>query len=122
MPKPVHFEIYVDDAERAIKFYTGLFGWKAEKWDTPKDYWLVTTGEDNEPGINGAIMKRPDPAASGANYINVPSVDEYTEKAVTGGGTVLMPKMTIPGVGYAAVCGDTEGNAFGLFQDDPSAG
>ena len=35
---------------------------------------------------------------------------------------MLMPKVAIPGSGYAAVCRDSEGNAFGLFQNDPAAG
>ena len=53
--------------------------------------------------------------------MGVSSVDDYTAKIEAAGGTVVMPKMAIPGVGYAAACLDTEGNPFGLFQDDPSA-
>jgi len=121
MPRPVHFEIHADDTERASRFYSTVFGWNIHKWDGPEEYWLATTGEDGEPGINGAIMERPDPAVAGMNYIGVDSVDEFTEKVVAGGGKVVMPKMAIPGVGYAAACSDTEGNHFGLFQDDPSA-
>ena len=121
MPRPVHFEIHADDVQRAVKFYGDLFGWKIENWGGPADYWLVTTGDDNEPGINGAIMKRPDPEAAGVNYINVESIDQFTEKAERSGGSVVMPKMPIPGIGYAAVCKDTEGNPFGLFQDDSAA-
>ena len=121
MPRPVHFEIHADDVQRAIKFYSDLFGWKIENWGGPMEYWLVTTGDDNEPGINGAIMKRPDPGATGVNYINVESIDEFTEKIKPTGGSIVMPKMPIPGIGYAAVCRDTEGNSFGLFQGDPAA-
>ena len=121
MPRPVHFKIYADDTERATHFYRTVFGWNINKWGGPEEYWLATTGEDGEPGINGAIMKRPDPAVAGMNYISVDSVDEFTEKVVAGGGKVVMPKMAVPGVGYAAACSDTEGNPFGLFQDDPSA-
>jgi predicted enzyme related to lactoylglutathione lyase len=118
----VHFEIYADDAERAIKFYGDLFGWKIEGWGGPEEYWLITTGDDGEPGINGAIMKRPDPAAAGIHYVDVPSVDEFVRKAVAGGGSLSMPKVAVTGIGYAAVCRDSEGNAFGLFQNDPAAG
>lgn len=50
------FEIPADDPGRAAKFYDDVFGWKVKKWDGPVDYWLVTTGEDEEPGINGAII------------------------------------------------------------------
>ncbi|MFY9638587.1 MAG: VOC family protein, partial [Methanobacterium sp.] len=52
----IWFEIPADDPGRAAKFYENVFGWKVEKWEGPFDYWLVTTGEAEEPGIDGAIM------------------------------------------------------------------
>lgn len=61
MPKVTHFEIYADDLKRAIKFYKNVFGWEAKKWDGPMDYWMITTDSDKEPGINGAVMERPEP-------------------------------------------------------------
>ncbi len=122
MPKVVHFEIYADEIDRAVGFYADVFGWQFQTWEgAPVDYRLAVTGPDDQPGINGAIMARPDPSAAGVNYIDVPSIDEYTKKVVAQGGSVVMQKMAIPGVGYAAVCNDTEGNSFGLFQSDPSA-
>ena len=36
------------------------------------------------------------------------------------GGVLLEGPMPIPGVGYLAYCRDTEGNVFGLMQDDPN--
>ena len=120
MPRVIHFELGVDDPERAIKFYQAVFGWKIEKWDGPDDYWLVTTGEESQPGINGALMRRINSETT-INIIDVPSVDEFVDKIVKSGGKVLQPKITVPGVGYAAYCIDTEGNRFGLMQSDPSA-
>ena len=32
MPRVVHFEFYVDDPERAVKFYEEVFGWKITRW------------------------------------------------------------------------------------------
>lgn len=32
-----------------------------------------------------------------------------------------MPKTAIPGIGYHAYCQDTEGNVFGIMEEDPSA-
>ena len=58
MPRVVHFEIGADDPQRAIAFYEKTFGWKTTKWDGPMDYWLVTTGDEGEPGIDGAIQPR----------------------------------------------------------------
>ena len=37
------------------------------------------------------------------------------------GGTIALPKMPIPGMGWLAYCKDTEGNIFGMMQSDPNA-
>ena len=57
MPRVTHFEIPADDPERAADFYRKVFGWEIKKWDGPVDYWLVTTGSADEPGIDGGIAK-----------------------------------------------------------------
>jgi predicted enzyme related to lactoylglutathione lyase len=121
MPRPIHFEIHADDPMRAVEFYKSIFGWKIEKWEGPEDYWLVTTGEVTQPGINGGIMKRRHPDGRVYNSIEVSSVDEYVSKVVANGGQVVVPKMPIPGVGYLAYCVDTEGIVFGITQFDRNA-
>lgn len=121
MNRVVHFDISADDPERAIKFYTDVFGWKVQKWEGPMDYWMVTTGPEAEPGIDGGIAKRKTPSETTTNTIEVASVDAYLEKITTAGGKVIAPKMPIPGVGFFAMCLDTEGNPFGLMEADPEA-
>lgn len=120
MSRVIHFEVNVDDPDRALNFYSKVFGWKAEKWEGPMDYWLITTGEEGEAGINGAMMKRSDPPEATINTISVEDIDAVLEKVQATGGTVAGPKQAVPGVGYAAYCKDSEGNTFGLMQDDPS--
>jgi len=122
MSRVIHFEISADQPERAVKFYSNVFDWKIVKWDGPMDYWLVTTGEESEPGIDGAIQARQAPEFTTVNTVGVDSIDDITVKVTAGGGKVLEPKMPIPGVGYFALCQDTEGNHFGLMQSDPSVG
>jgi predicted enzyme related to lactoylglutathione lyase len=94
---------------------------RSRKGDGPVDYWLITTGPDEEPGINGALMVRSDPGASTWNTVEAPSVDEFTARVVAAGGKVISPRTAIPGVGYQAYCQDTEGNVFGVHQADDSA-
>ncbi len=120
MPRVVHFEINADDPQRAIRFYEQVFGWKIQKWEGPIEYWLVMTGEKDEPGIDGAIMPRVDQGTT-INTVDVSSVDEYLEKIAAAGGKQITPKQAVPGVGYFAYVSDTEGNVFGIMQDDPSA-
>ena len=51
----------------------------------------------------------------------MPNVDEFAKRIEQAGGKVIMAKSTVPGVGYMAYCQDTEGNVFGIMQEDPSA-
>lgn len=121
MPRVVHFDISADDIERASKFYEDVFGWKIEKWSGPFDYWLIKTGEPNEPGIDGGLAKRENPSDSITNIIDVPSVDDFIGRIAASGGRIIQPKMAIPGVGYLVTCKDTEGNMFGIMESDESA-
>lgn len=121
MPRPIHFEIPADDAERASAFYQKVFGWKFQKWDGPMPYWLVETGKDT-PGIDGGLHARAFPGQGTVNTIDVPSCDDFVRKIESAGGKVAVPKMAIPGIGWLAYCTDTEGNTFGIMQNDPKAG
>ena len=120
MPRVIHFEINADDPKRAIDFYKKVFNWKIEKWKGPTDYWLVTTGDPKQPGIDGAIMERMKKATT-IDTIDVPSVDEYAAKIVKAGGKQMSKKTAIPGVGYFSYCVDTEGNIFGIMESNPKA-
>lgn len=125
MNKVIHFELSIENPERTTKFYSDVFGWKASKWEGPMDYWLVSTGPEDEPGIDGAFMLRSETderlKKCARITIGVPSIDESLEKIKSNGGKVLMPKTAIPGIGYSASFEDTEGNLVALMQDDPSA-
>jgi uncharacterized protein len=121
MPRVIHFEIVADNPERAMKFYK-VFGWEFNKWDGHQDYWLVKTGEDGQPGINGGLTPKMNQQSSRVtNTIDVPSIDDFSKKISTQGGKIIQPKMAIPGVGYFAICQDTEGIPFGILQNDPNA-
>lgn len=121
MPKVVHFEIPAENPERAADFYRKVFGWKIEKWDGPIDYWIVMAGEDDEPGINGAIHENKT-FKSVVNTIAVDSVDDCLERVIQAGGKVLIPRGTVAKVGYVAFAEDVEGNAFGMLQRTPRPG
>jgi uncharacterized protein len=132
MPTIVHFEIPADDIERAKNFYTELFGWKIEKllgMDTGNsssssdmEYWMITTtDEKGNKALGGGMMKRKMPQQPNINYIGVESVDAYASKVEKIGGKVVLSKMAVPGMGYFAVCLDTENNAFAIWESSGSA-
>lgn len=118
MPTVVHFEIPADDIDRAKKFYSDLFNWGIISVPGMK-YWLVTTSGGK--AIGGGMMKRQRPEQTITNYIDVASVSNYSEKVQKLGGKIVIPKTAVPGMGYFAVCLDTEDNPFGLWEDDINA-
>lgn len=121
MPRPVHFDLTVDNPERAMSFYRDVFGWKFEKWDGPMEYWMANTGDEKEPGINGGLSKRGESGMPSMNTIGVSSVDKFSKMIDDKGGKVVMPKTPIPGIGWFATCQDTEGNTFGIMEEDRTA-
>jgi predicted enzyme related to lactoylglutathione lyase len=126
MPRVVHFEIHAADPDRAVKFYKTLFGWDFQKWEGPMDYWLITTGPNDQPGINGGLVRRQGEIDGQAVIayvctVDVENLDASVQTAVDNGGQIALPKMPIPGMGWLAYCKDTEGNIFGMMQGDPNA-
>jgi predicted enzyme related to lactoylglutathione lyase len=121
----VHFEIHTDDPQRAIRFYTDLFGWSFQKFEHA-DYWLVTTGPSDQPGIDGGLMPREggksgDRITSYVCVVDVPDIDATIAKAKSLGAPQTDAKTPVPGIGWSAYFKDTEGNTFGVFQSDTNA-
>lgn len=128
MPRVMHFEIHATDPEQLIGFYRELFGWTFNTWGGPIEYWLIMTGPDDQPGINGGLMRRQGTAAANGQPVNafvctvdVPNLDESLEKLTSLGGTVVVPKMAVPGIGWLAYFKDPDGNIVGAMQVDPAA-
>ncbi|GAA2152234.1 hypothetical protein FHX52_0701 [Humibacillus xanthopallidus] len=130
MSRVVHFEIQVDDVERAKAFYAAAFGWSFEDYGqfTGSPYWGIVTGADDEPGINGGLLQRTAPAPApgqGANAfvatIGVADYDETERRILAAGGQVALPKTALTGMAWQGYYLDTEGNTFGVHQPDPDA-
>jgi len=122
MNRIVHFEIHAPDPQKAIDFYTTNFGWKIQKWEGGAfEYWTVETGDKNTPGINGGLMPSRDGQPRTVNTLEVDDVDAAAKKVEKTGGTIVVPKMAIPGVGWIAYATDPGGNILGLYKHDPSA-
>jgi uncharacterized protein len=121
MPRPVHFEITATDPERVSRFYSDVFGWQFQRWEGPMEYWMIITGDEQSPGINGGLGRRQEANAATTNTIDVASLDSAIASVEKSGGTVTVPKMAIPGVGWLAYCIDPEGTSFGMMQNDPAA-
>ncbi|MYL50448.1 VOC family protein [Halobacillus litoralis] len=130
MGRVVHFEVHVDDMERAKKFYGEVFDWKFEDWSeyAGMPYFGVVTGGDDELGINGALMQRQSAPPELNQAVNayactmgVEDYDAVEAKVLEGGGKVALPKYALPGMAWQGYYLDPEGNIFGLHQPDENA-
>ncbi|MBD3335297.1 MAG: VOC family protein [Candidatus Eisenbacteria bacterium] len=121
MPRVIHFDVPADDTRRAMDFYKKVFGWEFTTWDGPQEYHLIKTGSGEDVGIDGGLGPRRKPDEMVTATIGVASVDETLNEVEKAGGSVFVPKLPIPTVGWLAYFKDTEGNIFGIMQADPEA-
>ena len=131
MNRITHFEIQADTPQRAIAFYTKVFGWTFQKWEGGQyEYWMIMTAEKDtqEQGINGGLLPRlakAPPKECGANAfvctIVVDDFDATQKKILAEGGTIAQPKFALIGMAWQGYFLDTEGNTFGLHQADSKA-
>src|ERR1051326_2647464 len=123
MNRVTHFEIYTDDPEGVQPFYRDVFGWKFQKFEGgPIEYWLVTAGDDKEPGINGGMTRPREGQSPGTlNTVAVELLDQSIKKIEQHGGKICVPKMAIPKIGWLAYAEDPAGNVFGIIEPNTDA-
>ena len=123
MPNNVaSFAVHVDDVQRASAFYAAVFGWRFEAWGPP-GFFLIHTGDEEKPGIQGLMHERMMPKGDGGPNcfectVSVSDVDEISSLVVAHGGTIVMPKASIPTVGDVIYFIDPEGNRVGAMRYD----
>jgi len=120
-----HYSINADDVSRGRRFYEKVFGWKFEPWGPP-DFYMIDTGDKEAPEILGSLQRRREliPGQRINTYectISVTDVDQTIAAVMAQGGTIVMPKTTLVGVGYLIFFQDTEGNVAGAMQYDKNA-
>ena len=116
----VWFEIPADNPERAKKFYGSLFGWKMKPMPHMADYWHIDTGGSND-SPDGGLMRRMHKTQPITSYVSVASVARAITKVEKLGGTICKGKTAVPNMGWLAICRDTEGNEFALWEMDADA-
>jgi len=115
-----HFEIPAGNVNRAREFYGKLFSWKFE--DHGGNYLMGETREGKRGhAIAVGLYRRGGAREDILNYIGVPSISAALTRTKALGGKVLTPKTAAEGYGYWAICQDTEGNRFGLWESNRRA-
>jgi hypothetical protein len=116
------FAIHVDDLDRARTFYEAVFGWEFEPWGPP-GFYLIHTGDEESPGIQGLMHKRTSPRAEGGltgiePTFAVDDVDAIAKAVTANGGRITQPKAVIPTVGALIRFLDPDHNDIGAMQYD----
>ena len=123
----VHFEIYVDDMERARAFYQRLFNITLEPIPAPApglemEMWFFPMDKENGMsyyGAGGSLIKTSGYAAGRGGtlvYFGCDDCAVLAERAAANGGSIHQPKMSIGQYGFCAVVRDSEGNLIGLHS------
>jgi uncharacterized protein len=123
--KMTHFAIHIDNIERAKKFYDGVFEWGFSAYGQD-DFLQIKADKSGNGELIGAMQSRKyspvtDKIIGLECTVGVENIDETIERVKNNGGQVLIPKTTIPYVGYIAKFSDTEGNLICGMQYDNSA-
>ena len=112
----VWHDLMTTDPARAVRFYEGLFGWRAESrpMDGFGDYTMFHVGEE---AVAGMVPLDPVHGVGShwISYVTVPSVDEACGRAAALGGTVGVPPTDIPEIGRFAVVRDPHGAVVSPF-------
>ena len=118
----VWFEIYVDDMERASKFYESVLDVKLEVIPNPlgDDTKMKSFPGDMEKyGANGSLVKM-EGVKSGGNsslvYFNSEDCTTEQSRVEKAGGKIFKPKMSIGEYGFISLFFDTEGNMVGFHS------
>lgn len=124
--KVTHFEIPVEDMERAKRFYSEVFDWKIMEWpaETPEEEYTMVIGAKTDKNgmivekgaINGGMIMREKPLMHPIITIEVEDIDDALKTVKKRGGKVTMKKMVMEGMGAYAYFEDPEGNVMGLWQ------
>ena len=112
----VHFEIPADDTAKGREFWGSLFGWQFESFPGPSEYHMTRISDRT-----GAAITNMEPGKRGTRaYFDVDDINAGAARVKELGGEADEPR-PVPGMGWFSTCRDTQGNEFGLWQNDPSA-
>jgi predicted enzyme related to lactoylglutathione lyase len=116
MAKMEHFEIPVDDIDRAQTFYRAVLGYEYEPWDDDMGMLRQPDGE----GVGGDLHKRgatPHPTV----VFTVDRIEDVVSAAIAHGGEQIGEIQPLTETSRWVYIRDSEGNLIGLFDEVPAS-
>lgn len=117
-----YFEIPVADLDRAMAFYSAVFGLPLVRAALDGNQMALFPIESDKPGVGGALACGDSyvPGRQGARiYFRTASIVNSLDRAIAAGGRELYPETVVPGLGWVAEFEDSEGNCIALFTPLP---
>jgi predicted enzyme related to lactoylglutathione lyase len=115
----IWFELYVEDMERARKFYETVFNWSLTKIESPDIEMWGFPMEQDKVGAGGALVKMEGVSPGGGGtlvYFMCADCAVEAKKFAGNGGKICREKFSIGPYGYIALVSDCEGNMVGLHS------
>ena len=113
------FEIYVQDMERAKRFYETVFQTKLEKIEIPEPEMWSFPMEMDRVGAGGALVKMPGFPSGGNSilvYFTCADCAEEESRVIEAGERIQRAKTSIGEYGFIVLAYDTEGNMIGMHS------
>jgi uncharacterized protein len=122
---PCWIDTWQPDAEAAVSFYTGLFGWEAEDTmppGTPGRHYVCRLRGRDVAAIASRPAKAPPTPPAWRTYVWVDGAEDTARNVVRAGGSVVMEPFPSLDGGRIAVVADPVGAAFGVWQPGTHTG
>jgi predicted enzyme related to lactoylglutathione lyase len=116
---PCWVETWHDDPERAIRFYSGIFGWEAENTlppDADGTFHICRLRGRDAAAIGSPIPAGAPPTAVWTTFIRVESAKEIAGKVKDAGGSVTVEPFESLEGGRLAIVADPSGAAFAAWE------
>ncbi len=114
---PSWVDLMVPDREKAVRFYSSLFGWNVEVGDAEFGYYgMAGLGGRPVAGIGQTPEDQAEMPATWTTYLSVSDVDKTVSAIGEAGGQIVSPAMDVMTAGRMAIAADPGGAVFGLWQ------
>jgi predicted enzyme related to lactoylglutathione lyase len=113
---PCWFDLMTSDAPRARAFYADLYGWTYRDGGPEAGGYAMCLLGDREAAGMGPLPPNAEFPPCWTIYFATEDADDSCERAKKAGGNVVMPTMDVLDAGRMAVCIDSTGAPFGLWQ------
>jgi predicted enzyme related to lactoylglutathione lyase len=110
-------DLSTPDPARAEAFYSALLGWQFTRDEKdPSGYLHIKNGKHFIGGVPPAAERQPGVPPHWLAYFQVDDVEVTANKAKEMGAKLLMPPVTMEGVGRWSVIADPQGAVFAVFK------